>query len=130
LHGPWGLAFDSAGNLFEADSGSGNIYEFTRGGVQSSFASGLNHPVGLAFDSTGNLFEGDFNSGNINKFTPAGTQSLFASGLNGPTLLAFQGEGLPVPEPSLWELLAVGVTALLVRYRRNLPRGHVAGCDK
>ena len=31
-----------AQNLFVADFGSGNIYEFTPGGVQSTFASGLN----------------------------------------------------------------------------------------
>src|ERR1017187_10301030 len=36
-------------NLFVSDAGSGNIYEFTPGGVQSTFASGLNQPLGLAF---------------------------------------------------------------------------------
>ncbi|MGH7993880.1 MAG: PEP-CTERM sorting domain-containing protein, partial [Limisphaerales bacterium] len=75
----------------------------------------------------GNLFEGDFTSGNIYEFTPGGVQSTFASGLNGPTHLAFQSE---VPEPSVLGLLAVGVTAFLIRYRRNWPRGHAAGCDK
>ena len=29
LSTPEGLAFDSSGNLYEADSASGNIYEFT-----------------------------------------------------------------------------------------------------
>ena len=108
-----------AQNLFEADRGSGNIYEFTPGGVRSTFASGLNAPLGLAFNSAGNLFEADFASGNIYEFTPAGVQSTFASGLPAPAELAFQGEPLPVPEPSALGLLAVGVTALLVR-RRNL----------
>ena len=46
---PAELAFDSAGDLFEADGGSGNIYEFTPDGAQSTFASGLDNPVGLAF---------------------------------------------------------------------------------
>jgi hypothetical protein len=31
LNQPFGLAFDSTGNLFEADQFSGNIYEFTPG---------------------------------------------------------------------------------------------------
>src|SRR5437868_3403592 len=61
--------YDSAGDLFEADSSSGNIYKFTPGGTRSTFASGLNGPKGLAFDSEGNLFVDD-NSGNIHKFTP------------------------------------------------------------
>ena len=45
LSGAEGLAFNSAGDLFEADYNSGNIYEFTPGGVQSTFASGLTGPV-------------------------------------------------------------------------------------
>ena len=44
-----GLAFNSAGDLFEADWGSGNIYEFTPDGTRSTFASGLVHPIALAF---------------------------------------------------------------------------------
>src|SRR5215831_12247457 len=65
--GAGGLAFDSAGNLFEADYNSGNIYKFTPGGVQSTFATGLAYPQGLAFDSAGNLFEADTYTGYIYK---------------------------------------------------------------
>jgi hypothetical protein len=46
------LAFNSAGDLFEADSGgSGNVYEYTPNGTRSTFASGLasGDPYGLAF---------------------------------------------------------------------------------
>jgi sugar lactone lactonase YvrE len=93
LNQPFGLAFDSAGNLFEADQFSGNIYEFTPGGTRSTFASGLNDPAGLAFDSAGNLFAADEGSGNIFKFTPGGTKSTFASGLIAPTGLAFDSAG-------------------------------------
>jgi hypothetical protein len=81
-------------NLFVSDWGSGNIYEFTPGGTQSTFASGLDHPVGLAFDSAGNLFEADHGSGNIYEFTPSGTCSTFASGLGLPTGLAFDSAGI------------------------------------
>ena len=81
---PFGLAFNSGGDLFEADYDSGNIYRYTPGGAQSTFASGLNYPIGLAFNSAGNLFEADYCSGNIYEFTPGGAQSTFASGLNAP----------------------------------------------
>jgi glucose/arabinose dehydrogenase len=56
LNGPEGLAVDSAGDLFEADHGSGKIYEFTPGGTRSTFASGLSGPCALAFNSAGDLF--------------------------------------------------------------------------
>ena len=59
LSEPLGLTFDSAGNLYEADLGSGNIYKFTPQGVRSTFASGFPYPVALAFDSAGNLFVSD-----------------------------------------------------------------------
>ncbi|HEY5503694.1 MAG TPA: hypothetical protein VIK28_00950, partial [Sedimentisphaerales bacterium] len=61
----YGLAFNTAGNLFEADLQSGNIYEFTPGGAQSTFASGLHQPNGLAFNSAGDLFVTDIESQSI-----------------------------------------------------------------
>ena len=35
------LTYAAPGDLFESDTGSGNIYEFTPGGTRSTFASGL-----------------------------------------------------------------------------------------
>jgi sugar lactone lactonase YvrE len=83
-------------NLFVADFGSDNIYEFTPGGTRSTVASGLNYPQGLAFNSAGDLFEADednqIGGGNIYEFTPGGAKSTFASGLN-PEGLAFNSAG-------------------------------------
>jgi glucose/arabinose dehydrogenase len=104
--------------LFVTDTSDECIYEITPGGVQSTFASGLDDPEGLAFNSAGDLFEADADSGNIYEFTPDGTQSTFASGLAFPRGLAFQDESLPVPEPSTLGLLAVGTAALLIRCRK------------
>src|SRR5439155_1203058 len=42
-------AFDGAGELFESDLDSGNIYRFTLEGVRSTVASGLGNPTGVAF---------------------------------------------------------------------------------
>lgn len=112
-----GLAFDSAGNLFAADFGSGNIYEFTPDGIRTTFASGLIHPFGLAFNNAGDLFvsdngDGSIDSGKIYEFTTSGDGSLFASGLGYgiPSGLAFQ----PVPEPSVWAIMGMGVFATVV----------------
>jgi hypothetical protein len=46
---PVGLAFNNVGDLFEADSGSGDIYKFAPDGTRTTFASGPNDPVALAF---------------------------------------------------------------------------------
>ena len=81
--------------LFEADFGSGNIYEFTPGGMQTTFASGLNKPAGLVFNSAGILFEADAGGGgNIYEFTSGGTQSTFASGLGILMGAAFNSAGV------------------------------------
>ena len=95
LSSPGGLTIDNAGNLFEADSGSGTINQLphVRGG---SFASGLTFPGGLAFDSAGNLFVTSGASGtgvSIIEITPAGVQSTFASGFSSAVGLAFDGAG-------------------------------------
>jgi len=91
LSAPYGLTFDSTGNLFVA-AGGGQILKFTPLGVQSTFATGLVFPIDLAFDSTGNLFVADYGSGNIYKFTPDGVRTTFAS-LNLPEGLAFDVAG-------------------------------------
>src|SRR5215469_16975165 len=95
LDHPGGLAFNASGDLFEADFGSGSIYEFTPSGIRSTFATGLTSPADLAFDSLGNLFVTDTNSGDIFEFAPNGAKSIFASE-SAPTFLAIaQAPGMP-----------------------------------
>jgi sugar lactone lactonase YvrE len=93
---PFGMAFNSAGDLFVAnsanDSGAGSIVEITPGGAQSTFASGVD-PKALAFNNVGDLFESDYKSGNIYEYTPNGTRTTFASGLSTPQALAFNSAG-------------------------------------
>jgi hypothetical protein len=53
-----------AQNLFVAeDFGGGDIYEFTLGGVQSTYATGLGYPDGMAFNSAGDLFVANSGTG-------------------------------------------------------------------
>src|SRR4030095_15114319 len=76
---PKDLAFDSSGNLYEADSGSGSVFKFAPNGTKTTFKAGLNAPQSLAFARDGNLFVGECPTCNIVKITPAGTLSTFAS---------------------------------------------------
>jgi DNA-binding beta-propeller fold protein YncE len=106
----WGLAFDSAGNLYAANGDyhdlgelAQTIYKFAPNGTRtvfvgpSAFAPGEN-PVGLAFDSSGNLFvsiETFTVSGadSVVYFTPIGVKNTFATGLTNPRGLAFDSSG-------------------------------------
>ena len=98
----FGLAFDSTGDLFAADSGDQTIFEFTKAGMSSVFAGPSDFltnegPIGLAFNSAGNLFaaavDGSGN-GRILGFAPNGMEMIFATGLtNNPRGLAFDSAG-------------------------------------
>ena len=99
----WGLAFDSAGNLYAADGGAQTIYKFAPNGSRTvfvgptAFAPG-EYPVGLAFDSSGNLFVSietftDPGADSIVYFTPSGMGTTFATGLTFPRGLAFDSSG-------------------------------------
>jgi sugar lactone lactonase YvrE len=99
----FGVAVDSAGNVFAASAGDDRtIYKFTPAGVRSVFADSTNFtgtqgPIGLMFDSSGNLFATASDSpgnGEILKFAPGGTKTVFATGLtNNPRGLAFDSSG-------------------------------------
>jgi DNA-binding beta-propeller fold protein YncE len=100
----WGLAFDSAGNLYAAEGGVGltgdrTIFKFAPDGTRTVFAGPDafpegEYPVGLAFDSSGNLFVSietftDPGADSIVYFSPTGVKSTFATGLTTPRGLAF-----------------------------------------
>jgi DNA-binding beta-propeller fold protein YncE len=101
-HG-FGLAFDSAGNLFAADVTGQTIYKFTPDGTRSifvgpeAFTNAETGPIGLAFDHFGNLFVSTlvfpYNNDRILKFTPHGVKRTFASGLPSPRGLIFDSAG-------------------------------------
>ena len=106
----FGLAFNSAGDLFATDNVDQTIFKFTPSGTRSVFASGLNPNAGvtgLAFNSAGDLFVSQettpgAGTGSILEFTPGGTESTFATGLDLPRGLAFDSAGdLFVAEPAL-----------------------------
>jgi sugar lactone lactonase YvrE len=97
LNYPYGMAFNSSGNLFVAnnidDAGVGGfVTEYGPGGTTTTIPSGPD-PKGLAFDSSGNLFETDYHSGNIYKYPPGGSLSLFATVPAAPQVLAFNSAG-------------------------------------
>ena len=70
----FGLAFDSAGNLYAAEKFIGGIAEFDpNGNSLGTFGSGFQTPESLVFDAFGNLYVGDTSSSHIVKLNPSGT---------------------------------------------------------
>ena len=95
---PYGLAFDSSGNLYAAEYYGSNISKFNMSGEDvSSYSynnSYLNNPTGLAFDSSGNLYVANKSDNTISKFDAAGAYlSKITSNLSKPMGLAFDSSG-------------------------------------
>jgi uncharacterized protein (TIGR03437 family) len=96
LNQPYGLAFDSSGSLWIADSGNHRVVRYradalnsptqpaaelvlgqkdfasidANGGASISGAT-FNRPLGLAFDGQGNLYVADYNNARVLKFSPS-----------------------------------------------------------
>ncbi len=53
---PMGIALDSAGDIFFADSGSSRVREVNLSGIINTFVQSPTTVTGMAFDSSGNLY--------------------------------------------------------------------------
>lgn len=109
LSQPEGIAIDSSGNLYVADSDDNRIRRITpAGAIQTIAGTGiggfnlesgpattvqLNQPYGLAVDASGNLFIADLGNARVRKLTPDGTLTTVAGG--GSTIPGVTSDGLP-----------------------------------
>jgi sugar lactone lactonase YvrE len=90
---PFGMAVDSHGNLFVADSANNTIRQITPGGVVSTFAgtagttgsadgtgaaAQFSSPLGVAIDSSDNLYVADCSNQTVRKITPAAVVTTLA----------------------------------------------------
>ena len=87
LVAPAGIAIDSSGNVWVADSGNNRVIEFSSGGAflnqlgctpagscaSTSTNGGFNNPSFVAFDSSGNIWVADDNNNRVEKFSSSGT---------------------------------------------------------
>ena len=121
LYGPAGVAVDSAGNLYIADSGNRRIRKIDSTGTITTIAgtgefgfSGdggpaveaeFRNPYGVAVDSAGNVYIADTGNRRIRKIDSTGTITTIA----GPGEFGFSGDGGPAVEAELRNPYGVAV---------------------
>lgn len=77
---PSGIAIDSSGDIYVADTGNNRIEEFDRNGIYAgqfgSFGSGngqFNGPVGIAFGANGKIYVTDVGNNRVETFDSSGS---------------------------------------------------------
>ncbi len=134
---PVGMALDSSGNLYIADSGENLIRKVTTNGNISSIAGNgengyspgdenlaiyaeLNQPEGLAVDGSGNVYFSDTGNEVIREVTAAGVISTIA----GNQGIGNAGDGGPAGAASLDTPIAIALTSTGLIYIANSSNGY------
>ncbi len=117
LHTPSGIAFDTSGNLYIADTGNHRVRKVDSAGVITTVAGSdtpnnsggfsgdggpatkaqLNKPESVCFDSSGNMFIAETGGGRIRKVAVDGTIATIA----GTGVAGFAGDGGPAASAQL-----------------------------
>ena len=87
---PRGIAIDSAGNIFVADTGNGRVQKFSPNGAFVTSIRQFEAPNGIAIDRAGNIYVAEIGSKHrVQKLGPDGTfVAAWAPALYGPRRIA------------------------------------------
>jgi uncharacterized protein (TIGR03437 family) len=102
LYYPWGVAVDSAGNLYIADTDNQRIRKVANGVIGTVAGDGpspgdyLSFPQGVAVDSAGNLYIADTKNNRIRKLSNGATTTVAGNGTGG-----FSGDNGPATSAQL-----------------------------
>lgn len=105
FHEPFGVAVDSAGTVYVADTNNGAIRKISATGVVTLLAGGsgqgyadgtgiaakFHEPHGIAVDSAGNVYVADYENNVVRKVTAAGVATTLAGTYNTPGTADGQG---------------------------------------
>ncbi len=112
FYGPQGLACDSNGNIYVADTSNSAIRKITPAGSVSTLATGLLGPKWIAVDAYNNVFVADTDSccnSFVKKITPAGVVTTYVSlGASIPAGIAVDNAmNVYVADPGNQEILLI-----------------------
>ncbi|MEO0339941.1 MAG: hypothetical protein AAF242_12085 [Bacteroidota bacterium] len=96
LRGPSGNAFDSQGNLFQANIAGNSLSKITPDGTVSTFlGTGFRSPVGVVLDENDNIYVCNCGGNSISKITPEGEAEVFVASslLNCPNGITIDDAG-------------------------------------
>jgi uncharacterized protein (TIGR03437 family) len=126
FNGPTSVVFDSAGNLYIADTGNARIRMIAPGGIILPVPAGaLSAPAYMLFDAAQNLYIADAST--IFKITPAGLTTIIFAGVQSPRGMALDSSGnFYFSEPKLkhvWMLTPSGSHSLVAPGAWSSPQG-------
>lgn len=90
---PHGVAVDSLGNVYVADTGNDQVKKVFTSGTIVKLGSGFSSPHGVAVDSWGNVYVADTGNDQVKKILPNGSIVILGSGFSDPCGVATDNHG-------------------------------------
>jgi len=93
LAGNEGVAADSAGNVYVAETTNNEVAKIAPGGALTPLGSGFTGPVNVALDAAKNVYVADYGNHAVKEITTGGTLLTLGSGFTNPVSLAVDNAG-------------------------------------